>query len=56
MGSRIPYEEFMLVKFFGDKYLDYCKHSYIGIPFIASMKHTSKSNERSTSRKSVEDE
>jgi hypothetical protein len=44
----------MLVKFFGDKYLDYCKHSYIGIPFIASI-HLKNNKSGSTVTKVPED-
>jgi hypothetical protein len=35
-NERIHYEEYMLVRFYHDDYLDYAKKSYIGIPFIAS--------------------
>ena len=35
-AHRIPFEESTLLKFYGEKYADYCKYSHIGIPFITS--------------------
>jgi protein-S-isoprenylcysteine O-methyltransferase len=35
-ASRIPYEEATLTRFYGEKYTDYCRHSYVGIPLIPS--------------------
>merc|ERR1712087_185389 len=33
--DRIPYEEQLLVHFFGSEYIEYRKRSWIGIPFMA---------------------
>jgi protein-S-isoprenylcysteine O-methyltransferase len=38
-GSRIPYEEYHLIKFFGNDYLQYRTKSYIAIPFINPSKN-----------------
>ena len=35
-NSRIPYEEELLVRFYGDQYTRYAKSTIIGIPAIAS--------------------
>ena len=34
--DRIPYEEELLVQFFGDEYVRYRARTYIGIPFMAA--------------------
>ncbi len=34
-ASRIPYEEALLVDFYGDQYLRYIASTALGIPFIA---------------------
>lgn len=36
-GQRIPYEERSLIRLFGDKYYNYTKRTYMGIPFIPSI-------------------
>ena len=35
-NSRIPFEEESLVRFYRQSYIDYCKSTWIGIPFIHS--------------------
>ena len=40
--DRIPYEEELLVQFFGDSYIQYRKRSYIGIPLISWATNTFK--------------
>lgn len=34
--NRIPYEEAMLIDFFGRSYIEYMRKSRIGIPFVKS--------------------
>lgn len=31
---RIPYEEYLLIKFYGEQYIEYQNKTVIGIPFI----------------------
>lgn len=35
-ASRIPYEEHLLLQFYGDEYLTYCRQTIIGIPAVRS--------------------
>jgi len=35
-NSRIPYEEETLVQFYAQEYIDYCRGTAIGIPFVTS--------------------
>jgi protein-S-isoprenylcysteine O-methyltransferase len=34
--DRIPYEETLLLSFYGDDYRQYAQRTVIGIPFVAS--------------------
>lgn len=36
-SERIPYEEYHLIKFFGNDYLNYKDKTYIGLPFIKKL-------------------
>ena len=40
-NSRIPYEESLLINFYGDEYVEYMKHTVVGIPFIKSRSRRS---------------
>ena len=55
---RIPYEEQLLINFYGEEYVNYIHRTYIGIPFIysntaSSLKYASTSSRSSISNNSL---
>eukprot|EP01034_Spumella_vulgaris_P024493 gene24493-30844_t len=44
--DRIPYEEQLLLKFYGDEYTKYAQQTVIGIPFVVSPAASSKTTKK----------
>ncbi len=36
LHNRVPVEEEIMIKFYGQQYTDYMRNSFIGIPFVSS--------------------